>query len=284
MSQNPLQQFFRQPALYLTLPTKGKWYTPEIVEMTDENQIAVYPLSAINEIMLNTPDAMLNGQALENVIKDCAPSIKNAKRFMLPDLEALFVAIKSASNNGKMDYDRNCPSCNHENSYELQCQTLLDLMTSINDDDLTIRFGDDLLVHVTPYDFEMRQIFMRREFEEEKLLRQLNSENAEIDELLKAGKMAESVERLSRITFSLVSRSIEKVIMLKTQTTVTNRDHINEWLMSISKQQADLVIESVDKINKVGVMKTMNVQCTSCGHTWEDALSFDPSSFFGRRS
>lgn len=284
MSQNPLQQFFRQPALYLTLPTKGKWYTPEIVEMTDENQIAVYPLSAINEIMLNTPDAMLNGQALENVIKDCAPSIKNAKRFMLPDLEALFVAIKSASNNGKMDYDRNCPSCNHENSYELQCQTLLDLMTSINDDDLTIRFGDDLLVHVTPYDFEMRQIFMRREFEEEKLLRQLNSENVEIDELVKAGKMAESVERLSRITFSLVSRSIEKIIMLKTQTTVTNRDHINEWLMSISKQQADLVIESVDKINKVGVMKTMNVQCTSCGHTWEDALSFDPSSFFGRRS
>ena len=284
MSQNPLQQFFRQPALYLNLPTKGKWYTPDIVEMTEDQQIAVYPLSAINEIMLNTPDAMLNGQALENVVKDCAPNIKNAKRFMLPDLEALFVAIKSASNNGKMDYDRNCPSCNHENSFELQCQGLLDLMTYIDENDLTVRFGQDLIVHVKPYDFEMRQIFMRREFEEEKLLRQLNDENSTVDELVKAGKMAESVERLSRITFSLVSRSIEKIFMVKTQATVTDREHINEWLMSISKQQADLVIEAVDKINKIGVMKTMQVQCTSCGHTWEDALSFDPSSFFGRRS
>ena len=284
MSQNPLQQFFRQPALYLNLPTKGKWYTPDVVEMTDEQQVAVYPLSAINEIMLNTPDAMLNGQALENVVKDCAPGIKNAKRFMLPDLEALFVAIKSASNNGKMDYDRECPSCKHENSFELQCQSVLDLMTYIDESDLTIRFGQDLMVYVKPYDFEMRQIFMRREFEEEKLLRQLNDANANIDELVKAGKMAESVERLSRITFSLVSRSIEKIVMMKSQTTVTDRDHINEWLMSISKQQADLVIEAVDKINKIGVMKTMNVQCTSCGHTWEDALSFDPSSFFGRRS
>jgi len=284
MSQNPLQQFFRQPAMYLNLPTKGKWYTPDVVEMTDDQQIAVYPLSAINEIMLNTPDAMLNGQALENVVKDCAPGIKNAKRFMLPDLEALFVAIKSASNNGKMDYDRNCPNCNHENSFELQCQGLLDLMTYIDESDLSIRFGQDLMVYVRPYDFEMRQIFMRREFEEEKLLRQLNDDNANIDELVKAGKMAESVERLSRITFSLVSRSIEKIVMMKSQTTVTDRDHINEWLMSISKQQADLVIEAVDKINKIGVMKTMNVQCTSCGHTWEDALSFDPSSFFGRRS
>ena len=120
MSQNPLQQFFRQPAMYLNLPTKGKLYTSDVVELTEDQQIAVYPLSAINEIMLNTPDAMLNGQALENVVKDCAPNIKNAKRFMLPDLEALFVAIKSASNNGKMDYDRNCPKCNKELTYKLK--------------------------------------------------------------------------------------------------------------------------------------------------------------------
>ena len=51
-----------------------------------------------------------------------------------------------------------------------------------------------------------------------------------------------------------------------------------------SPDQADLVIQAVDKINKVGIMKTLTVQCTSCNHTWEDALSFDPASFFGKRS
>lgn len=284
MTQNPLQQFFRQPALYFNLPTKGRWYTPDIVETIDGNQLAVYPLSALNDIMLNTPDAMLNGQALESVIKDCAPGIKNPKRFMLPDLEALFVAIKSASNNGKVDYEKICPKCSAENSYELICQNLLDLMTFIDEDDLTIKFGDDLIVHVTPYDFEMRQIFLRREFEEEKAFRIINDQGDNIDEMEKAKLLAEGVERLSRLTFSLVSRSIEKVIMVKQNITVTDREHINEWLMGISKAQADLVIQAVDKINKVGIMKTLNVQCTSCGHEWEDALTFDPASFFGRRS
>ena len=284
MSQNPLQQFFRQPALYMNLPTKGRWYTPDVVETTEDKQIAVYPLSALNDIMLNTPDAMLNGQALESVCKDCAPSIKNAKRFMLPDLEALFVAIKSASNSGKMDYERACPACNAENTYEMNCQTLLDMMTFIDENDLTIKFGDDLIIHVTPYDFEMRQIFMKKEFEEEKALRVINAQGDSIDDLAKASILAEGVERLSRLTFSLVSRSIEKIVLIKTNVTVTDREFINEWLMSITKQQADMVIQAVDKINKVGIMKTITVQCSSCGHSWEDALTFDPSSFFGKRS
>jgi len=284
MSQNPLQQFFRQPALYLNLPTKGRWYTPDDVETIDGNQLAIYPLSALNDIMLNTPDAMLNGQALESVIKDCAPGIKNPKKFMLPDLEALFVAIKSASNNGKVDIEKTCPNCQAENTFELNCQNLLDLMTYIDENDLTIKFGDELIVHVTPYDFEMRQIFLRREFEEEKAFRLINDQGDKIDEIDKAKLLAEGVERLSRLTFSLVSKSIEKIVLVKQNQTVTNREHINEWLMGISKAQADLVIQAVDKINKIGVIKTLNIQCTHCSHQWEDALTFDPASFFGRRS
>ena len=185
MSQNPLQQFFRQPALYFNLPTKARWYTPDMVETVGENQLAVYPLSALNDIMLNTPDAMLNGQALESVIKDCAPGIKNPKRFMLPDLEALFVAIKSASNNGKVDVEKICPECKAENSYEMQCQNLLDFMTFVDENDLTIKFGDDLIVYVTPYDFEMRQIFLRKEFEEEKTFKIINDQGDNINEIEK---------------------------------------------------------------------------------------------------
>ena len=284
MTTNPLQQFFRQPSVYLRLPTNGRWYTGDMVELTDDNELAVYPLTAMNDIMLNTPDAMLNGQALENVIRDCAPGIKNVKKFMLPDLEALFLAIKSASNGGKMDIDRKCAKCNAENTYELNCQHLLDSATSINEDDLTIRFGDDLVVYVTPYDFEMRQLFMKREFEEEKLFRNITAQGDSIDEITKASMMAESVERLSKVTFGLVSRSIEKILLVKSNTFVTDRDHINEWLVGITKTQAEMVMEAVDKINKIGIVKNLTITCNSCGHSWEDALSFDPASFFGKRS
>lgn len=284
MSENPLKKHFRQPALYVKLPTLGHWYSADEVVMTEDNEIAVYPMAALDDIMLNTPDAMLNGQALEKVIKSCVPDIKNVKRLMLPDLDALFVGIKSAANNGIADYDRKCPKCNHENTFELNCQMLLDHMTHINNDDLTVNFNDELIVHVKPYDFEMRQLFIKREFEEEKLIRAIEASNKDLDELEKASILGESVDRLSHITFTLVSRSIEKIEMLKEKTTVTSQEFINEWLISITKQQADIVIEAVNKLNATGIMKSIDVQCTNCEHTWSDPLNFDPTSFFVKRS
>jgi hypothetical protein len=284
MSNNPLKQYFRQPKLYVRLPTKGRWYGNGEVEMNDEGEVPIYPMSAIDDIMLNTPDAMLNGQALEKVICNCVPDIKNIKRLMLPDLEAVFVGIKSATNDGKADYDRKCPKCQHENTFEMNCQAILDNTTFIDDQDLMLKFDGDLEVHVKPYDFEMRQIFVKKEFEEEKALRALDANSKDADEMTKAAMLATSVDRIAQMTFGLVSRSIEKIVILKTNTEVTDTKFITEWLMGISKQQADVVMEAVNRLNATGVMKKIEVSCASCGHSWEDPISFDPASFFGKRS
>lgn len=284
MAKNPLTSYFRQASTYVPLPTRGRWYAPEDITTTDDGELAVHALTAIDDILLNTPDAMLNGVALEKVVRNCAPDIHNVKKLMLPDLEALFVGIKSATTGGKADYDRKCPSCGHENTFELNCRALLDGMSFIEDDDLRIQFADDLVVHIRPYDFEMRQMFIRREFEEEKALRALEGADTGLDEMQKAALLGESVDRLSRMTFQLVSRSIEKIVILKDNNVVSDPEHINEWLTGISKTQADMVIEAVNRINATGVNKSVKAQCQSCGHQWEDALSFDPTSFFGKRS
>lgn len=284
MSSNPLKRYFRQPSMYVRLPSRGIWYKNGEVEMTEDNEVAVYPMAAIDDIMLNTPDAMLNGQALEKVVSSCVPGVKNVKRVTLPDLDAMFVGIKSATSNGRVDYDRKCPSCSHENTFEMNCQALLDSSSFIEDGDLTLKFNDDLVVHVKPYDFEMRQMFIKREFEEEKTIRAIEASNQDMDEIDKAAVLSESVDRLSHITFQLVSRSIEKIELIKENVTVTDQEHISEWLMGISKPQADLVIEAVNKLNSVGIMKKIPVMCENCGHQWEDALSFDPTSFFAKRS
>ena len=147
-----------------------------------------------------------------------------------------------------------------------------------------MKFNDDLIVHVKPYDFEMRQLFIKREFEEERAIRAIELADQDMDDITKAAVLGESVDRLSHITFELVSRSIEKIELIKEGATVTDRAHISEWLMGISKQQADMVIEAVNKLNATGVTKKVPVICESCGNQWEDALSFDPTSFFAKRS
>jgi predicted nucleic-acid-binding Zn-ribbon protein len=284
MSDNPLSQYFRQPGAYVKLPTQGIWYQDGSVKLTDEGEIAVYPLSAIDDILLNTPDAMLNGQALEKVVKNCVPDVKDVKKLMIPDLDVIFIGMKSASNQGKFDLDRKCAKCGHENTYEINCNTLLATSTFIDPNETKIKFNEDLEVHVKPYSFEMRQLFIKKEFDEEKLLRAIDEKNTSLDEIEKAKILGESIDRLSKVTFDLVSKSIDKIVMIKQELTITDKKHINEWLLNITKAQSDMVVEAVNKLNAVGVNKTIPITCENCGNTVEETLNFDPASFFVKRS
>ena len=280
---NPLKQYFRQPSLYLKLPTLGRWYTEKEMIVNDEQEIPVYGLTAVDDIMLNTPDAMLNGQALENVLKNCTPNIKNVKKILVPDLEALFLGIKVATTGSKYDVDKACPKCQEENTFEVNCEHLLSTMSFVEDSDTIINMNSELEIKVKPYNLEMRQMFIQRQFEEDRLLKAIDESNKTLSELEKARILGQSVEKISRITFDLVSKSIESVKILKQGITVTDSNEISEWLVNISKAQADIVINTVNKLNEIGVNKAVHAKCTKCNHEWDDTLNFDPINFFGRR-
>ena len=66
---NPLSQYFHTPKVYAQLPTRGKFYPSDFLTLAVNGEIAVYPLTAIDQIMLKTPDAMLNGDALLSVFR-----------------------------------------------------------------------------------------------------------------------------------------------------------------------------------------------------------------------
>ena len=58
---NPLMKHFRQPKLYIDLPSKGLFYPQGTLELTEDGKVAVYAMTAKDEIMIKTPDALLNG-------------------------------------------------------------------------------------------------------------------------------------------------------------------------------------------------------------------------------
>jgi len=283
---NPLKPFCRQPALYLKLPSMGKWYTETDVELISGGEVPIYGLSAIDDIMLNTPDAMLNGQALENVIKNCVPTVKNVKSLVLPDLESIFIAIKLAGVDNTYDIDRKCPACKHENTFGVDLQTLLDTQTYVEESDCSFIMNTkqgDLIIHVKPYVLELRQIYMHKEMTEQALLKQIDNSNTEMDQFEKAKIIAESIERLSQSTFDLVSRSITKVTIVSSGLEVTDKEFIAEWLSDVSKEEASQVIDAVANLNQIGVNKKTTMICEACDHSWDETMEFDPTSFFTKR-
>ena len=85
---NPLMKFYRQPKIYLALPSKGHWYPEGSLDMPDNGELPVFAMTAKDELTLKTPDALLNGAATVELIQSCIPNIKNAWQMPVLDLDA----------------------------------------------------------------------------------------------------------------------------------------------------------------------------------------------------
>ena len=63
-NESPLKKFQRQPKIYIDLPSKGKYYeSPGIMYENSYTNLAVFSMTANDEILYKTPDALINGQA-----------------------------------------------------------------------------------------------------------------------------------------------------------------------------------------------------------------------------
>ena len=70
---NPLTSLMRQPKIYIKLPSNGRFWAPGSLDTPPNGEYAVYSMTARDEMMLKTPDSLLNGQAIVDVIEHCVP-------------------------------------------------------------------------------------------------------------------------------------------------------------------------------------------------------------------
>ena len=123
---NPLADFYRNPKLYVSLPSGTDFYTKDIVEMPEVGELPVYPMTAKDDLLTKNPDALLNGDAVIKLVKSCVPAVINPAELLAPDMEAILIAIRKASSKDKfMEVARNCPECDAENKFDLDLALVL---------------------------------------------------------------------------------------------------------------------------------------------------------------
>ena len=79
---NPLADFYRNPKLYVALPSGTGHYPADIVEMPEVGELPVYPMTSKDDLLTKNPDALLNGDAVIKLVKSISnnslsPLIKN---------------------------------------------------------------------------------------------------------------------------------------------------------------------------------------------------------------
>ena len=70
MTQNPLQKFFRQPKIYISLPSKGIFNKLGSIQ-GDFSNLPVYGMTGMDEILMKTPDALLSGETTARIFESC---------------------------------------------------------------------------------------------------------------------------------------------------------------------------------------------------------------------
>jgi hypothetical protein len=161
-SANPLKQFFRQPAIYLRLPSGGEFWPDGSVDMPANQELPVFPMTAIDEITYRTPDALYNGQAVISVIQSCIPSIRDAWKMPTTDLNAALVAIRIASYGHEMEMITTCPSCNTDSEFVLDLRLILDKLKT-GDFHKTLEHGD-LVISFHPMNYYAQNISNQQQF------------------------------------------------------------------------------------------------------------------------
>jgi hypothetical protein len=271
---NPLKQYFRQPAIYVKLPSQGNGYPAGTLTMPPTGELPVYAMTAIDEITYRTPDALYNGQATVNVIQSCVPDIKDGWSIPSSDVDTLLIAIRIASYGHDMDFNTQCTACNHESERTLDLRTVLD---SIKAPDYTksLAWGD-MEIYFKPLSYKNLNDNNQMQFENQKLLQILPDSAVSDSEKMTA--LSAALRKITDITVGALSRSIAAI---KTpQALVSEPEFIDEFLKNCDRALFNQIRDRIINLKVQSEMQPLKLVCTECKHEYEQSITLDMSSFF----
>jgi hypothetical protein len=282
---NPLQKHFRQPKIYIKLPSDGKWWPEGSLELPENGEIPVYPMTAKDEITMRTPDALLNGQSTVDVIQSCIPNIKDAWKMPSIDLDVCLIAIRIASFGEKMEINTKIPNTTEERAFDLDLRHYLDMYISQEFEDV-LQAGD-FLVQIKPMSYQTFTQIALKTFEEQRLIAIVTQDDKSDSEKMQL--FNKSFKTLTEINLNTVFDSVT-AIQYQQDDPVTNRQHIREFLENTDTVIYNAIRDHVEMLRDRFQLKPLDVETTpeerelGAPETFKLPLSFDHSSFFGRKS
>lgn len=273
VKNNPLRQYFRRPALYLKLPSGGKGYPAGAIDMPENGELPVYPMTAIDEITSRTPDALYNGVAVTEIIKSCVPNIKQPWEVLNIDMDPILVAIRIATNGQLMEVESTCPKCTESSKFDLNLTGVLgsfrpgDYDTPISDEDLQIKFK--------PLTYRQVNKAGEKQFEIQRILNQLDSI---VDPNERNSQTATVLKDINEMALELMLETIEYI---KTpDATVFDKDFIREFLSNCNKNLYNQIKDKNIELRKSTELKPLDVKCLHCQHEFSQDLNINITDFF----
>ena len=272
MVNNPLQRYFRQPKIYISLPSKGLYYEPGALQ-GDYNNVPIFGMNGMDEILYKTPDALFTGEATIKVIESCCPFIKDASKMPTLDVDAVVTAIRIATFGDKLEVRHVCRNCGTENEYDIDLKRFLDYFSSITyDNKIQI---NDIVVTLRPLNYKELSEVNIENFKLQKMVEQLNVLE---DEQEKQAQLTQVYENLAELQAKLFSISIENVQV--PEGVVDSKEFISEWVKNSDRELASKIKEKLEENKARWRNPPQPVKCSECGTETSLEIELDQSNFF----
>jgi hypothetical protein len=273
-SANPLKQFFRQPAIYLKLTSNGHWWPNGSLDMPVNQELPVYPMTAIDDITYRTPDALFNGQATVSVIQSCVPNIKDAWKMPVVDLNPLLIAIRIASSGHIIELKSNCPSCGEENEYEVDLRTVLSQQPTTDYSKPISHM--DMEIYFIPMSYENQNKINILQFDQQRAMIAVGQSTS--SETEKTEQLNQILTNITKITIEAIKYSIGSI--RTPQALVNEPEFIEEFLNNCDRNLFNKIKEHVVDLRESTDLKPLSMTCAHCSHQYDQEFSLDSSNFF----
>lgn len=279
-SKNPLLNYTRKPEIYITLPSNGHFTVEENMNVSVNGELGVSAMTTSDELILKTPDALLNGEAIVKIIKSCVPDVVDVYNLIAPDVDAILVAIRYASYGDGMDFVANCPVCETEKHFSISLTEVLSKIQTL-ESEYVVELSNKMKVSIMPYTFKSMIKEGLMAYNEAQILKVVLNEDLTDPETTK--QYQESFNKMAELVVELAAECVVGLWDPDGNYIDATTDQIHEWLQNIPRADADKIQSKINEINAIGVYKKAALECEneSCKHKWEADISFDASNFFG---
>lgn len=259
---NPLIDRLRRsiPGETFRLPSQALFYTDgELDETVVNGEVHVLPLSAMDEVVLKSPDMLMSGKAYETVFARCIPQIKKPLKLLAKDIDFLLLCLRilSYGPTSTLHFTHNCDGAkSHE--YEVELRALVAKAMPIDPttlvDTYTVTLTNGQVVRMRPAVFgsvlEMYQSFA-----------------------LSDGTDNEMVA---------VRKQLIEVVgdMILDVDGIDDRQLIRSWLIELTPDLLNQLSDASERISHWGPDLQIELTCKDCGEICSAELPINPVSFF----
>lgn len=283
--QPNLSAYFRKEELKVSLPSKGAFYPPGSLEMDSNSEVGIFPMTALDELTLKTPDGLLSGESTYKVIKSCVPSIKDPWSMPSIDVDSVLIGIRIASYGENMKVTSIVPITKTRQDHQINLITLLDSRKELQID-TKVMLGNGVTIAVKPSNYREMQSIRRETFEKQRLSKTIT--DSDMDPEAKEKEFNKIFEKLTMLNVQTLTDNIDAIIT--PDGTFSDIGSKQEFVNNVQLQHVNLIRKKVDEINVIGSLPKYTVQSPEedvkkgAPESYEVPVMLDNSDFFVSQS